>query len=90
MRCAKLVTNSDVLDEVSQHMYTIGVVSCHRSKSMPTRVLHTLQVVSRPIRTHTAQWNEFSGSHGELEEPGGARLARATRSFGADGASDDE
>ena len=26
MRCAKLVTNSGVLDEVSQHMYTISVV----------------------------------------------------------------
>ena len=33
--------------------------------------------------------NEFSGSYyGELEEPGCARPARTTRSFGADGASD--
>ena len=33
--------------------------------------------------------NEVSGSYGELEEPGDARPARTTRSFGADGASDD-
>ena len=41
-------------------------------------------------RSRARARNEFSGSYyGELEEPGCARQARTTRSFGADGASDD-